>query len=208
MPAKRQMVQVSGIKETEEALKHLGTTMRGPKVSIALKAGTDVLRMGLAHASPRGPTGNLRRSWLSYAEKKRVGASRLSVTGIVSSVLGKRAPAAFMLGLTRKAPHLHLVVYGTKDRRRPKKSGVLSFRTTGGSLVFARSVARMPKNAFFWRTVGVLKPQMMAAAENALRKLVEATRREAEAKTRTPDYSEFYTRQRTITARSLAGRKP
>ncbi len=177
----RNMIVVSGIKETEQALKHLGTTMRGPKVSVALKAGTDVLRMGLTHTSPRGPTGNLRRSWLSYAEKKRVGGS---VGTRAIGALNKRGPAAFLMGLKRKAPHLHLVVYGTKDRRRPKTGKVLAFRSRGGSLVFARSVGPMPKNDFFWPTLRVMRGQMIAAAENALRKLVEATRREAEAKTR------------------------
>lgn len=183
MPAKRQMVQVVGVKETERALRLLGTTMRGPKVSIALKAGTDVLRMALAHTSPRGPTGNLRRSWLSYAETKRVRASGGLLQQAVSA-LNKRDPAAFMLGLQRKAPHLHLVIYGTKDRRRPKKGRLLSFRTRGGSLVFARSVAAMPKNDFFWPTVRAVRGQMVAAAKHKLKRLVETTRREAEAKTR------------------------
>lgn len=68
----------------------------------------------------------------------------------------KGAPAVYVRVNKKKAPHAHLVEFGTKGYREPKKTQALRFYYQGEE-VFARYVAAMPPNPFFRNTVDTNK---------------------------------------------------
>ncbi len=108
------------------------------------------LRNKIRKAAPKGPTGNLREG----VEAKRF---RRKIRG---------NPGAFVRMNRKKAPHYHLVEFGTEGIRLPKGK-VLHFKVesgaqfgggsnewlTGQQDIFVRSVGPMPAKPFFRSTV-------------------------------------------------------
>lgn len=122
-----------------------------------------ILRDAAKNAAPVGPTRNLRKSIQANPAPRR----------------GGREPAAFTLvNLFKdrgvKAPHGHLVSFGTKERT-PKKKRFMKFeRYAGGGSgpIFAKRVGRVKPNPFFQRAVESAASRALATATAEIERLI------------------------------------
>jgi len=123
-------VKVLGQRVLAKRIKELGDKIDGREVAkihlLAANAAAKIIRA----EAPRGPTGNLQRG---------------VVTGVFKNRPRKKR-AAFVLVDRRIAPHLHLIEFGTAERRH--KSG--------------KSVGRVKPNPFFARGRNKSRPVVKA----------------------------------------------
>lgn len=175
----RSIYALEGQAETQKALMAFGASFHG-RTSGALHEGAVVLRDALRRAAPKGPlsTGNLAKGIVAWADRKQRSRFRSAVRTLAVG----RAPLAMVVPVHRLAPHMHLVVGGTKGKRFPKKFPVLRFLAGAGRVVFARWVRPMPKNDFWRPTVRSWTPAVKFVIERAMKKVAEDARKEAERK--------------------------
>jgi hypothetical protein len=175
----RSIYALEGQKETQKALMEFGASFRG-RTSGALHEGAVVLRDALRRAVPRGPlaTGALAKGIVAWADRK----PRSRFRSAVRTLARGRAPLAMVVPVHRIAPHIHLVLGGTKGKRFPKTASVLRFITRAGTVVFARWVRPMPANDFWRPTVRAWTPVAKFTIERAMKKAAEDARKEAERK--------------------------
>lgn len=77
-------------------------------------------------------------------------------------------------GRGKRAPHAHLVEFGTQGARRPKKSRRLMFRAlTGGGVIGPAEVRAMPANRFWQRAVAQSGGAALEAAARETVRLVQ-----------------------------------
>lgn len=139
-------IVVIGKEKLLAVLQGLATDLQSDEVRAGFRKSAALIR-DKARAEAPGYSGLLRRAIISFASKKR----------------GKKAePAAWtrvnVLSGRVKAPHAHLVEFGTKARTPKKKrfmkfTGALGFGIGVGYTVFAKRVARVRPNPFFKRAV-------------------------------------------------------
>jgi len=118
---------------------------------------------------------------------KKDGAGRLRDSIVALSgrrwaeTLGPAAVARVNVkkGRGGRAPHAHLVEFGTQGARRPRKAGLLRFAGLGGGWMTAKSVARMPANQFWQRAVA---RSGTAALEAAARETLRIIQKAADGK--------------------------
>lgn len=139
-------IVVLGKEKLLTALQGLATDLQSDEVRAGFRKSAALIR-DKARAEAPSYGGTLRRAIVSFASKRR----------------GKRAePAAWtrvnVLSGRVKAPHAHLVEFGTKART-PKKrrfmkfQGALGFGIGVNYTVFAKRVARVRPNPYFKRAV-------------------------------------------------------
>lgn len=143
---------IKGLVRDFEAIRDRATS---PEARRIFRIAAGKLRDSARRSAPRA-SGTLRRSIISFASRRR----------------GKRADAAAfarvnVLSGRIKAPHGHLVEFGTKDRR-PKRGKFLTFYTRRGGWVRAKVVRGMKPNPYFRRGVDVAGP---AALNEALKEI-------------------------------------
>jgi len=135
---------VTGERKLDRQLKQLGDKTAKRINAAAIRSGMAVVRKAVKAETPRGPTGNLKRSIGARFKKKRT-------TGIyeakVGGNVGKRSKESTTRGgKVRKAnaaPHAHLVLLGTSERF--NKSGASRGTMPANNAVsrgFAKSQAR------------------------------------------------------------------
>ncbi len=165
-------IQIQGVRELSARLLAMVEGLERPDAyRVFLVAARKVRDRAKANV-PRGKTGNLRKAIIAKQARKRPG-------------LG---PAAYswvnlFRGATR-APHGHLVEFGTKARR-PKRGKFLkiednrNFGLKGwktGDLIFVRMTRPMPANPFFRRAVEAAGPAALEAATRETQRLIEKAR--------------------------------
>lgn len=82
-------------------------------------------------------------------------------------------------GRGKRAPHAHLVEFGTQGARRPKKSRRLMFAAIGGGVIGPPEVRAMPPNPFWQRAVA---QSGGAALDAAARETVRLIQKAADGK--------------------------
>jgi len=175
----RSIYALEGQAETQKALMEFGASFRG-RTSGALHEGAVVFRDALRRATPKGPrgTGNLAKGIVAWSDRKERSRFRSAVRTLAVG----RQPLAMVVPVHRLAPHMHLVLGGTKGRRFPKTAKVLRFISRAGTVVFARWVRPMPANDFWRPTVRAWTPYVKFTIERAMKKVAEDARVEAERK--------------------------
>ena len=136
-----------GHNAVQKALKSIvqGVEAKGKMRIRATGSAADHIRDTIKTFAPIGETGNLKHA--VYARM----------------VQGGNAQVGIDYG---KAPHAHLVEYGTGVRR-PKRGQVMRF-TIDGRTVFVRDAGRMPRNPFFRRGTTVAEPRAIAMMKTIL----------------------------------------
>lgn len=162
-------IQVQGVRELSARLLAMVEGLEKPEAHRVFLVAARKVRDRAKANVPRGKTGNLRKAIVARPSRRRKG-------------LG---PAAYALvnlfkGPAR-APHGHLVEFGTKQRR-PKRGRFLKFtdeRNFGlkgwktGDTIFVRMVRPMPANPFFRRAVETGGPAALEAASKETQRLLE-----------------------------------
>lgn len=160
-------IQVLGVKalgQDFERLKRVATTSETRR---AFRAGSGVVRDEARRQAPRGRTkdgadqpGQLRRAITSFLGRRtRNGEDVVSFARV--NVLKGRI----------RAPHGHLVEFGTGERR-PKTARFMTFRY-GGKVIRARKVRGMRANAYFSRAVSVAGDKALQMVTGSLKKQIE-----------------------------------
>ncbi len=160
-------IQVLGVKalgQDFERLKRVATTSETRR---AFRAGAGVVRDEARRQAPRGRTkdgskrpGQLRRSIVSFLGRRRRNGEDVVSFARVNVLKGRV-----------RAPHGHLVEFGTGERR-PKTARFMTFRY-GGKIIRARKVRGVQANAFFSRAVGVAGDRALQMVTGSLKKQIE-----------------------------------
>lgn len=132
-------IKLIGIAETQAALRAVSQSLRAQDMRKVYLAAARIIRDQAKENAPKR-TGLLRRSITTFASKTKFKERQAAITW-----------AQIFRGTVR-APHAHLVEFGTQGRRQRKDGRLMHFRAQNG-WVSARSVAPMPANHFFGRAV-------------------------------------------------------
>ena len=166
-------IQVIGGAQLDRKLIEIAKTMRRRETRAAFRRGAAVVREAVRGETPQDK-GKLRQSVISFGSKRTGAAAEPAAFARVNILKGRV-----------RAPHGHLVHFGTQIRR-PKRGKVLVFegelgrglgargkRLTG--LVFTRRAASLKPNPFFER--GVVKSQNQAVTNvvTDLKNIIERT---------------------------------
>lgn len=143
---------IKGLTRDFEAIRERATS---PEARRIFRAKAGKIRDAVRRTAPR-KKGILRRAVISFASRRRGARSDVAAFARVNVLSGRI-----------KAPHGHLVEFGTKDRR-PKRGKFLTFYTRRGGWVRAKVVRGMKPNPYFRRGVDVAGP---AALNEALREI-------------------------------------
>lgn len=151
----RKLLEVEGIPELEDRVnRYLAGVTRDPATikeikSKAFMPAALTIRDEIRDLAPKGKTLNLVNS--------------------IFAAYGKPGKSDVLVGVNyRRAPHAHLVEFGTDGRRSPKKKKFLRF-TIDGHVIYAKSVAPMPRQPFF-------RPGVVAARPLAARMIADGLR--------------------------------
>lgn len=162
-------IQVLGVKALGRDFERLAKVATTTETRRAFRAGAGVIRDEARRQAPRGRSkdgakqpGQLRRSIVSFLGRRtRKGEDVVSFARV--NVLKGRV----------KAPHGHLVEFGTAERR-PKTAKFMIFRY-GGKVIRARKVRGMRANPYFARAVS-------GAGDRALQMVTESLKKQIEGK--------------------------
>ena len=157
------LADVEGVQDLSRQLLEKVAAVKRPEAFRVMLIAGRVLRDAARAAAPVGPTRSLRKSIQANPAPRR----------------GNREPAAFTLvNLFKdrgvKAPHGHLVSFGTKERT-PKRKAFMKFEAYSGGgdgPVFARRVGRMKPNPFFQRAVEGAAGRALTLATAELERLI------------------------------------
>lgn len=137
-------------KQTNKMLKELGEE----KTKLLLSQ-AKIVRDRIKQKAPQGPTGNLKKSVYAVALPETV----------------KRYCVAYAGVRPRKAPHAHLLEFGTSGRRYPsEKNGKKALNTPWGPRA---SVKPMPATPFVRPAWEEIKRQVNENIQKGLKKIVE-----------------------------------
>ena len=150
-------VDRKSLEEVTRKVKSLFTAVISKDVEDILLGGAKIGKKEVKSRAPVGPTGNLKKAVVAKKSKLRGGVFR----------------SAFFAMNRKKAPHSHLVEYGTAAERLPKKAKVLYDKRTG--TVFGRKVAAMPAKPFFRPAAEAAKNAIEKHVNDGLVKLIERT---------------------------------
>lgn len=136
---------LAGVPEVQSALQAVKTALTAPELRKVYLAAARIVRDVAKRNAPRGKfsrnPGLLKRSITTFASKTRDKERQAAITW-----------ASVFKGAVR-APHAHLVEFGTKGPRIGKSGKPMRFRTASGQWVSAKVVAAMPASRFFQRAV-------------------------------------------------------
>ncbi|MFB5622536.1 MAG: HK97-gp10 family putative phage morphogenesis protein [Nitrosarchaeum sp.] len=145
-------VNISGLRELIDQFDKLSKFADTGEMEEKLLGRARELRNDIRRNAPRSnkwsgsvdvKPGNLRKSIESRKFRKKV----------------PNSPAVYVRSSKKKAPHAHLVEYGTMNFRFPKHKKVLHFIYEGEE-VFVKKVAPMPPHPFFRPTVDSKKGEI------------------------------------------------
>lgn len=153
-------VQFTGADTLSLRLQKIETSLRSEESQRVFMAIARAARDAAKSRAPVGPTGHLKKSIVA------VGVSRTWVYRL--------GPAAFtrvnLFKGTVRAPHAHLVEFGTKERT-PKNKKVMRFQSNG-RWVTAKRVKPMPATRFFRKSVDAVLPFAVNLALAAVDRLI------------------------------------
>ena len=138
-------VDLAGLPEVQSALQAVKTSLTAPELRKVYLAAARIVRDAAKRNAPRGKfsrnPGLLKRSITTFASKTKNKEKQAAITW-----------ASIFKGSVR-APHAHLVEFGTKGPRMSKSGKPMRFRSASGQWVSAKTVAAMPAARFFERAV-------------------------------------------------------
>lgn len=160
-------IQVLGVKALGRDFERLAKVATTTETRRAFRAGAGVIRDEARKQAPRGRSkdgakqpGQLRRAIVSFLGRRvRKGEDVISFARV--NVLAGRI----------KAPHGHLVEFGTSERK-PKRGRFMTFRA-GGKVIRAKRVRGMRANPFFARALGVAGGRALQMVAESLKKQIE-----------------------------------
>jgi HK97 gp10 family phage protein len=142
-------ISVKGFEQLDEATQKLVQSLSPGTVEPILLHGATIMADKVRSLAPHGPTGNL-------------------ISGIVAKTLRRQGnnPAPSIAAINyRRAPHAHLVEYGTSERFVKHKKVMYSKKT---GKFYGKSVGAMPAHPFFRPGVEMSKEQAMDDIINRL----------------------------------------
>ena len=162
---------VPGLEEIRKEFLGLGKTLSAKYMASALKKAAEKggTKEALKAATPRGPTGNLRRA---IAVKTK----RYPRTGVGIAILGFRSGRKMNEAYdnTKLGYHQGLVEFGTKERFRRTQGGT---RVSTGKMPVGGSYGRPPIRSAWEQTrekvESLMLQEMKAAFENATREIAD-----------------------------------
>lgn len=162
------MIRVLGAASLDrdfERLKGIATTTETRR---AFRAGSAVMRDAVRQEQPRGTTrrgskhpGLLKRATINFLGRRRRKGEEITAFARVNVRKGRV-----------KAPHGHLVAFGTSERR-PKSAKFMTFRLNG-AVVRAKKVRGVTANPYFERGVSRRGGRVLDAVTASLRKQIES----------------------------------
>lgn len=156
MALKTQDVSIEGIPELMKQFDQLINFVDEPKMEAQLYRIAVGLKNDIQTVTPEGPTGNLKSAIEARRFKRKI----------------KGSPAVYVRVNRKRAPHYHLVEFGTASFRFPLKHRVLHFWTDEGEEVFTRWVAPMPQQPFFRPTVDRERYRVEQQIENVVERAI------------------------------------
>ena len=165
---------IPGLEQIRKEFLGLGKTLSAKYMASALKSAAEKggTREALKSATPRGPTGNLRRS---IAVKSK----RYPRTGVGIAILGFRSGRKMNEAFNNQKLGYHqgLVEFGTKERTRKTKDGR---RVSTGKMPVGGSYGRPPIRSAWEQTRAKVESLMLQEMKNAF----ESATREIASKTK------------------------
>ena len=130
-------------------------------------------------ARRRAPQAKVGFSRLNSKISTKPGQLKRSIVarGVSLEEVDRRGPAAFVLPLiwrgsaAARAPHAHLVAFGTQDRR-PAPGKVFAFPGSDGRLVYTRRAKGLTANPYMEEAIDTAGPEALFALSEALDELL------------------------------------
>jgi hypothetical protein len=140
------VARVIGIDALNAAYRRVANVLSNPELRKAYLAAGRLIRDEAKTKAPRGKfsrdPGSLRKALQTFAARSLQQREKIAAITWVRMFRG-----------SKKAPHAHLVEFGTAGARFPKKNSVMIFKGRDGGWVRATRVAPMPATHFFRRSV-------------------------------------------------------
>ena len=147
-------VEIHGLTELNKKFEKLTGSLDADRVEPITHSGAKIMAAEMERQAPEGPTGNLKAA-IRTVKLKRDGDR----------------PAPSIAGVDRKkAPHAHLVEFGTSTRR-VKEKQVLYDAKTGR--FFGKEVGDMPANPFVRRSLQAKEKEVIEHVVSGIQKLIE-----------------------------------
>ncbi len=161
------MIQVLGIRNLDQDFDRLKGIATTTETRRAFRAGSGVMRDAIRSEQPRGTKrggskspGLLKRATVNFLGRRRRKGEDISAFVRVNVLKGRV-----------RAPHGHLVEFGTSERR--AKGKFMTFRING-QVVRRRTVRGVPANPAFKRGVTRSGGRVLDAVTASLRKQIES----------------------------------
>lgn len=136
-------------KQSKKMLDKFNNLLTHKEFQQAAGLGADIIKKKAVQLAPMGLTGNLKAGLVSKIDKRTSG----------------KVARAYVATNPKIAPHAHLVEYGTKNPRTPKKT-VMYDKVT--NTWFGVEVAPMPKKPFMRPALDATKTKVLKAIDHDL----------------------------------------
>lgn len=147
-------VEVHGLTELNKSFEKLTRSLDADKVEAVTHGGAQIMAAEMERQAPEGSTRNL---------KNAIRTVRLRRDG--------DKPAPSIAGVDRKkAPHAHLVEFGTSTRR-VKEKQVLYDKKTGK--FFGKVVGEMPAKPFVRQSLQAKEREVVSHVADGIKRLIE-----------------------------------
>ena len=171
-------LRIAGLRELQAQFAALVKDLSGQEAARAYLAGARIIQRAAQANAPRS-------QYPAFTRSNRRGSGSTSTPGLLKRSIvsfknrSEQNPAAYAVVNVRKsfaggarAPHGHLVEFGTKPRT-PKRGKRMVFVNKQGEYVFAKRVSGMAPQRFFKRAVDSQGNAALLAVEQAAAKIVE-----------------------------------
>lgn len=162
------MIRVLGTSALKEDFRQLAGMVKSAEARKLFRQSAAILRDQIRAEAPRGSAsdgatspGQLRRAIISFAGRRTRRGEEQSAFARVNILKGRI-----------RAPHGHLVAFGTADRI-PRQSRFMVFKSRG-QWRRAKKVRGVRPNPYFERGVSIAGPRALNHATSGLKKLADA----------------------------------